>query len=78
LGKKIDDYVDQKIAHNTHKIPLNVTYNDIDNFLEVFEEILKKYLMLFTGVGYIEIAPVYQYDWSSIFHYPWKLEDHGA
>lgn len=42
LGKKIDDYVDENIAHNTNKIPLKVTYDDMDNFLKTFETILKK------------------------------------
>lgn len=77
LGSKIDSYVDQKLAHRSNNTPLVATFNDIDKFLKEFETILKKYILLFTGSGYTQIAPIYQYEWRTIFYYPWVKKDNS-
>lgn len=75
LGAAIDSYVDQKLAHRSNNVPLAVTFNDMDKFINEFEAILKKYILLFTGSGYVQVAPIYQYEWRTIFYYPWVKDE---
>jgi hypothetical protein len=74
LGEKIKNYVDTRLAHRSQKEPLTVTYNDLDTFLDAFEEILKRYLLLLEGSGYVSITPVLMSDWGKVFRYPWFID----
>ena len=51
LGKTITHYANKQIAHRT-KVKTSVTFSEINAFLEEFENILKKYILLFTASGY--------------------------
>lgn len=70
LGKTITHYANKQIAHRT-KVKTRVTFSEINAFLEEFENILKKYILLFTASGYTSLTPVFQYDWEVIFTKVW-------
>lgn len=72
LGKHIKDYATYRIAHNIEKpIAKDPTYEDLDTFIEEYESIVKKYILLFTASGYTSLTPTWQYDWEEIFTKPW-------
>lgn len=70
LGKNITKFANKKIAHNT-KVQVAVTLNEINTFIEEFEHIVKKYILLFTAAGYDSLTPVWQYDWEEVFTKVW-------
>ena len=70
LGKTITHYANKQIAHRT-KVETSVTFSEINAFLDEFENILKKYILLFTASGYTSLTPVFQYDWEVIFTKVW-------
>ncbi len=70
LGKTIIRYANKQIAHRT-KIKPTVTFSEINKFLNEFESIVKKYILLLTASGYGSLIPVPQYDWLSIFTKVW-------
>jgi len=70
LGKAITRYASKQIAHKT-KIKSKLTFSEINKFLKEFEDIVKKYILLFTGAGYVSLTPEYSYDWLTIFTKVW-------
>jgi len=70
LGKTIVRYANKQIAHRT-KVKTSVTFSEINEFLDEFESIVKKYVLLLTASGYGSLIPVPQYDWLSIFTKTW-------
>lgn len=75
LGKAITRYANKQIAHRT-KVEASLTFSEINKFLEKFESIVKKYILLFTASGYASLTPVFQYDWEVIFTKVW-LKPHA-
>ncbi len=70
LSKTITRYANKQIAHRT-KVKASLTFNEINKFLEEFESIVKKYILLLTASGYVSLTPVFQYDWEIIFTKVW-------
>lgn len=70
LGKNIMTFANKEIAHNT-SVKVSITFNEINAFFKVFEEIVKKYILLFTAAGYDSLTPTWGYDWDEIFTKPW-------
>lgn len=70
LGKTITRYANKQIAHKT-KVKSKLTFSEINKFLKEFEDIVKKYILLFTGAGYVSLTPEYGYDWLEIFTKVW-------
>ena len=71
IAKTVENLVDQRVAHlDKRGYSEDVTYQDIDNSLDVFNKIACKYLALLTGHGYITLKPEVQYNWKSIFTVP--------
>lgn len=70
LGKKITHYANKQIAHQT-KVKARITFKEINNFLDEFEKIVKKYVLIFTASGYSSLIPTFQYDWEEIFTKKW-------
>lgn len=72
LGKDIKKYANTYVAHKSKdgmtKLP---TFNDVNKFIDKLEEIMKKYILLFTASGYSELLPTWQYDWEEIFTKKW-------
>ena len=72
LGEHIEKYATRRLAHNSNRpIQTDPTYNDLTNFINEFEQIMKKYILLLTASGYESLLPVWQYDWAEIFTKPW-------
>jgi hypothetical protein len=70
LGKNIRKFANKKIAHNT-SVEVIVTFNEINAFVEEFEIVVKKYILLFTASAYSSLTPTWQDDWEEIFTKPW-------
>lgn len=70
LSKNITRFANKKIAHNT-KAQATVTFKEINAFVDEFENIVKKYILLFTAAGYSSLIPVWQYGWDTVFTKPW-------
>lgn len=70
LGKNITRYANKQVAHRT-KVEATLTFSEINKFLNEFEAIVKKYILLFTASGYTSLTPVFQYDWEVIFTKVW-------
>ena len=70
LGKSITRYANKQIAHRT-KIKTKLTFKQINKFLIEFEDIVIRYILLFTASGYTSLTPVFQYDWLNIFTLVW-------
>lgn len=70
LGKAITRYANKQIAHRT-KVEASLSFSEINKFLEEFESIVKKYILLLTASGYDSLTPVFQYDWEAIFTKVW-------
>jgi hypothetical protein len=67
-------FVDENIAHakleerKDQDIP---KFQDLDDAIEFVEQLVKRYLHLFRGVGMSTLLPTWTYDWKEIFRYPW-------
>lgn len=70
LAKSITKFANKKIAHNT-KTQATVSFKEITVFVEEFEKVVKKYILIFTASGYSSLTPVWQYGWDKIFTKPW-------
>lgn len=71
LGEKVVTLVDRGIAHlDKRGSPRNVTYKDLDDSLDLFNSIARKYITLLTSVGYVSLQPTIQFDWQKIFTVP--------
>ena len=72
------EYTNRRLAHlnrsNSATIP---TYPELDRCLDFMEDLLKKYLLLFRSDAYMNIVPVWQYDWQRIFDFRWR-EKHAS
>jgi len=64
------EHFDPSIAHRT-KVKTIITFSEINKFLDEFESIVKKYVLLLTASGYSSLIPVPQYDWLTIFTKAW-------
>ena len=72
LGNHIEKYATRRLAHNSKKpIQYDPTYADLTKFINEFEQIIKKYILLFTASAYESLLPVWQYDWAEIFTKAW-------
>ena len=76
VGKKLEDFADKRIAHRDKREPKTIPiFQDIDDSISFFGELLKKYVLLFRAEGLPFVLPVYQYDWKEIFKHAWLTND---
>ena len=71
-GKDIKQFANKRVAHrseNSHLKP--VTDTKVIACLELLEKLLVKYHRLYQAKTYMQILPVWQYDWKEIFREPW-------
>lgn len=65
-------YVNKRIAHHDEREFADIPkFRDVDDAVEYLEHLLKRYLLLFRGVGLIQVLPCWQYDWKAVFRLPW-------
>ena len=75
LAKGVTKFADRRIAHKSKQpIPV-VKFLDLDTFIDNFEKMLIKYILIFTGSGYTGILPIRQYDWEKIFYHAWIKDE---
>ena len=71
IGGKVTSLVDRGIAHlDKRGIEGAVTYNDLDECLDLFNSIARKYITLLTSAAYLTLQPAIQSDWQKIFTVP--------
>jgi len=73
-AKNLEVYADKVIAHIDKTPPQQIpTFNDLNVFIADLEVMIKKYVLMLTGVGMLSLMPVYQYDWQEIFDTQWRV-----
>jgi len=71
IGGKVSNLVDRIIAHlDKRGIEEEVTYNDLEESINVFNKITLKYINLITFAGFLSLTPTVQSDWTKIFSVP--------
>ena len=71
LTSKIVALADSSIAHHEEKKPEDLpTFADVDKAISFFEELLKRYRLLFDATS-MSTDITFQYDWKAIFRVPW-------
>jgi hypothetical protein len=64
-------YVSKMVAHRTPATGIALTIAQIDEALDAIEEVFQKYYVMLTGRSLLQAEPAIQFDWESIFTYPW-------
>ncbi len=78
VAQRIRDFVSKRLAHLTkhgQDEVAELTYPEINLCIDEFERVAKKYIALLTGAGYSSLNPTDQFDWYSIFRFPWYQGD---
>lgn len=71
IAGRVSDFVDRAIAHLDQRgIEKNITYEDVTDSVDLFNEITCKYITLITSISYITLKPIIQFDWEKIFTVP--------
>lgn len=71
-GKEIKEFANKRVAHRSENSPSEpVTDTKVIACLDLLENLLIKYELLFHAVTYDGILPAWQYDWKEIFREPW-------
>jgi len=71
IGHKISNFVDRVIAHlDKRGSDEKVTYDDLDQSIDLLNRITCKYITLITSAGYASLQPTIQFDWQKIFTVP--------
>jgi|SRR5215510_5837716 len=71
LTAELDEITSRTIAHRQRVPPAKTTVAGVDAIFVLFEELLKKYLGLLTGVSLVNAEPTAQYDTFEPFTFPW-------
>lgn len=69
----IEHYVDRRVAHYDQRglarpVP---TFKDLEDALKAIEDLVLFYWVLLKGVSMSGLLPTIQYDWQSVFTFPW-------
>lgn len=71
IGAKVTAFVDRGVAHlDKRGTEGDVTYNDLDECLILFDSISCKYNALLTSDGYSTLESAIQFNWQKIFTVP--------
>jgi hypothetical protein len=71
IAGKVSDFTDRAIAHLDQRgIEEAITYDDMANAIDLFNQTACKYIALITGDGYTTLKPTILYDWAKIFTVP--------
>jgi hypothetical protein len=73
--RAVEKYVDKRIAHYDTKSPQVPTFGDLSKALATMEEVVLIYRRLLKGEGASRLLPTIQYNWMSIFQFPWLEPD---
>lgn len=79
ITARIKQLVDREIAHAGatagEDAPDDITFAELDAALDVLSDMLKKYMLILSGVGVGSTIPAVQYDWEAVLRIPWITED---
>nr|WP_290226542.1 hypothetical protein [Trichocoleus desertorum] len=66
------EFTDRRVAHyeKVSEVPSFGTFQDLDDAISILGNIFQKYFLLLTASS-IELLPIPQYDWTSIFKQSW-------
>ncbi len=64
-------YADLVIAHNAREKPVPVAFSAISSPTDEIVRIAKRYTATLTGASMLSFAPVDQFNWYDVFHFPW-------
>jgi hypothetical protein len=70
-AKRLEHLADKRIAHLTDEPTEIPTLPELDSFIETFERIVHKYMMILRASAPVQVLPSWQYDWKAIFKEPW-------
>lgn len=73
VAAPIKEYVNEHIAHAAEE-PHEpaTTYAHLDRALDVLDELVRKAYVLITGDALVNVVPVFQFDWMTVFDKPWR------
>lgn len=71
----VEKYVDRRIAHYDRRAPKIPTFGDLSAALASMGKIVILYGLLLTGQSMSQLLPTIQFDWMSIFQFPWMEPD---
>jgi hypothetical protein len=73
--RRLRNYVNRHVAHADRR-PMRwpPTFEELDVFLDLLEELLTEYVLLLEGKSLSDILPVPQYDWKAPFRVAWIQE----
>jgi len=78
-AKNIGKYANKRVAHfDREALDILPTFHELNECIDFLEVLLKKYMLLFRAVGYVQVLPVWQYDWKAIFREPWLEPIHSG
>lgn len=71
LRDSFESYVDRRLAHLDKRPPSKIgQFQDVYEGIDTLERLLKHHCLLLRAQD-VELLPVVQYDWKSIFRVPW-------
>ena len=74
-----EKYSDYRISHyDKRKVNYIPTFKDLNNCIDLLEELLKKYYLIFKATAIAYLPPIFQYDWKVIFTEKWMKENNGT
>jgi len=72
VSERIIRIADKEIAHAERGgAGINVTFNDLDECVDAYADIAKKYVRILTGASMPTLVPVEQFDACDVFRFPW-------
>ncbi|MGH6682234.1 MAG: hypothetical protein ACREDL_25605 [Bradyrhizobium sp.] len=75
-AESIRTFTDKRIAHIYSDTPKSPTFGELDKCIDLFEELLRKYVMLFRTTEANILPTNWGFDWMAIFTKPWlPLDD---
>jgi len=77
IAGAVGDFVDRTMAHLDKRGPAkDVTYDDLNTSIDLFNKMTRRYLALITADGYVTLKPTIQFSWKKIFSVPFDLRKH--
>ncbi len=69
---KVVALTDTAIAYDRRKEPeFKVTFDDLDHAIDIIQELIRKYVLLFTGASTLLMTPVETKNARSVFTFAW-------
>lgn len=76
VSKKVEDFVDKRIAHHDRRKPKVLPkFHEVDTCIATLDELYVKYHLIFHAESMHTLMPTYQYDWKVIFSEPWLVPE---